>query len=108
MTTGYDIEITTDNQYGFYFNYVLKELAMKKGSLIGDKWKVGLCVFECPDREDNCHDGHEWVFLTISMFDGKDLHPITLHREDIEREIDRRRLSAWENQEPAWPHSKCL
>lgn len=106
MTTGYDIEIITDDQYGFHFYYVIRELAMKRFGLIGNKWDRGLCVFECPDRESDCHDDHEWVFLTITMFDGKDRHHITLHREDIEREIDRRRLIAWENQEPAWPHVK--
>ncbi len=105
MTTGYDIEMTTDDQYGFHFHHVIRELAMNKGGLIGKKWNVGLCMFECPDREDECHDDHQWVFLTITMFDGKDAHHITLHREDIEREIDQRRLSAWENQEPAWPHA---
>ena len=107
MTTGVDIDIVIDDQYGFHFHFVIRELAMKRFSLIGDKWDVTLCMFECPDPpdEDHHHD-HEWVFLTITMFDGKDTHHITLHREDIEREIDRRRFSAWENQEPAWPHMK--
>ena len=106
MTTGVDIDIITDDQYGFHFYYVIKELAMKRFRLVGNKWDVGLCMFECPDRESDCHDDHEWVFLTITMFDGKDAHHITLHREDIEREIDQRRLNAWENREPAWPHVK--
>ncbi len=109
MTTGYDIEMTIDNEYGFFFNNVIKGMAMKKGGLIGGKWDVGLCVFECPDPPDEDHDHHhEWVFLTVTMFDGKDSHHITLHREDIEKEIDRRRLRAWENQEPAWPHTITL
>ena len=108
MTTGYDVEIITAAQYGFHFDYVIKELAMKKEGLIGGPWDVGLCVFECAGGEDEPHDDHEWVFLTITMSDGKDAHHITLHREDIEKEIDRRRLRAWENQKPAWPHSITL
>lgn len=106
MTTGVDLEINTDDQYGFHFEYVIKELAMNKGGLIGNGWDVGLCVFECPGREDECHDDHSWMFLTITMMNGKDAHHVTLHRQDIETEIDRRRLIAWENQEPAWPHAK--
>lgn len=106
MTTGYDIEIMTDNQYGFHFDHVIKELAKRKGALIGDRWDVGQSIFECPGGEEDSHDEHEWVFLTVTMLDGKDAHDVTLHRENIEREIDRRRLSAWENLEPAWPHVK--
>ena len=106
MTTGVDIDIIMGDQYGFHFDHVIKELAMKRGGLIGNRWNRLMSMFECPDREDECHDDHEWVFVTITMFDGKDAHHITLHREDIEKEIDRRRLSAWENQEPAWPHVK--
>lgn len=108
MTTGVDIEIITDDQYGFHFYFVIKELASKvlRFRLIEREWDMGVCVFECPDPPDeDHHHEHEWVFLTVTMFDGKDAHHITLHREDIEREIDRRRLSAWENQEPAWPHA---
>lgn len=105
MTTTYDIDIIMDNQYGFHFNYVTKELAKRKGGLIGDRWGMGQRIFECPGGDEDNHDDHEWVFLTVTMFAGKDEHHITLHREDIEREIDRRRLSAWENQEPAWPHA---
>lgn len=107
MTTGVDIEIITGDQYGFHFDRVIKELAMKRFRLIGKEWEVGLCVFECPDPPDeDRHHEHEWVFLTVTMFDGKDAHHITLHRESIEGEIDRRRLTAWKNQEPAWPHVK--
>ena len=106
MTTGYDIDIITDDQYGFHFDHVTRELAMKRFGLIGKEWEVGVCMFECPDREDDCHDDHQWVFLTVDMYDGKDVHHITLHRQDIETLIDRRRLNAWENQEPAWPHAK--
>ena len=107
MTTGVDIEIMADDQYGFHFHFVIRELAMKRFGLIGDKWTVLQSMFECPDPpdEDHHHD-HEWVFLTVTMFDGKDSHHIPLHRETIESEIDQRRLRAWENREPAWPHVK--
>lgn len=102
-----DVLVPMEREYGFRLNYVIRELAMKKGGLIGAKWVVAVSVFECPCAEDENHENHSRTDLTVLMSDGTGLrHAVTLHLEDIETRIDQHRLSAWENQEPAWPLGK--